>query len=299
MPSLSKTARTLSSLGLIAAAVPVNAGSNSQRPIYAIVQRVLTIEGVKAALSHGANAIEVDLVAWEDWWADHDGDDRSAGATARDLFTYIAKQRKKRKNISFVWLDIKNPERCPEKEMCSILALRELVRGILESAGVRALYGFYLTEGSEGYNSIRDSLNRNEAICLSGYAKTVVELYDNFSPSLPANQRIMEFGEVDLGRGFGDCHKDDGKICSELCRGRDARNEGKLGKVLAWTSTEGDAKYVNDLLGVTGVDGIIYGFQEDDYRDEPQTKAAFKDIFDWVSAHSATHRMATTKDIPW
>ncbi|KAB8074635.1 hypothetical protein BDV29DRAFT_156403 [Aspergillus leporis] len=130
MPSLSQLARTLRALSLLnltAAATFVNARFTIQRPIYAIAHMVLRPEAVTAALSHGANAIEVDLIAWKEWWADHDGGDDSAGSTARELFIFIAEQRKSGKDITYIWLDIKNPDECPKGKACSIQALRDSV----------------------------------------------------------------------------------------------------------------------------------------------------------------------------
>ncbi|KAE8148514.1 hypothetical protein BDV25DRAFT_168375 [Aspergillus avenaceus] len=285
-------------LGVAAAPAPTRPAKDSARPIYAIAHRVLTIDGVEAALSQGSNAIEVDLTAWQNWWADHDGTWSSAGASARELFSYMAQRRHSGANLLFVWLDIKNPDHCAEGKPCSIQALRDLVRETLEPAGVRALYGFYQTEHSDGFEVIRDSLNANEALCLSGSADYVMSVYNANAASVPISQRAMDYGGVNIRDGFGDCHEAGGKTCSELRLGREASDQGKLGKVLGWTTTEGDTLYVEDML-LMGVDGIIYGHQMQNYANDGVTKAALHDIQNYVNSHPATHRMATANDLPW
>ncbi|KAB8272316.1 hypothetical protein BDV30DRAFT_129315 [Aspergillus minisclerotigenes] len=303
MPSPSSLLRTLCAialLGLTAAAPSVQTTlTNGPRPIYAIAHRVLRTEAVTAAISHGANALEVDLHGTDEWWADHDCKKNSAGDTARELFQFIAEERRNGANITFIWLDIKNPDECPQHEPCSIQALRDLVRETLEPVGIRALYGFYQTEESQGYKEILHSLNENEAISLSGSARDVFEMYFTTSRSLPVKQRIMDHGDVNIQKNFGDCHERGGTTCSELRNGRSAQSRGQLGKIFAWTSTEGDTRYVSDLLSVAQVDGIIYGSQKHDYKDEARTRNAFWDILDFVKANPDAVRMATADDAPW
>ncbi|KAL3480426.1 hypothetical protein BJX99DRAFT_266865, partial [Aspergillus californicus] len=269
------------------------------RPTYAIAHRVLRPEAVTAALSHGANALEIDLTAWDtEWWADHDGTAHSAGATARTLFQTIASQRQNGQNIIFVWLDIKNPDHCKGADRgCSIEALRDLVRETLEPAGVKALYGFFQTETSDGFTVMRETLGGNEAIVLSGTAGEVVGLYDD--TGISARQRIMDYGYSRLDQGFGNCHELSYYTCAELREGGGLREDGRLGKVMGWTSTRGDTQRVDLLLQGAEVDGVIYGFQSEDYADDAVPKAAFQDIQDFVDAHSDTRRMANVEDAPW
>ncbi|KAE8156222.1 hypothetical protein BDV40DRAFT_306295 [Aspergillus tamarii] len=284
---------TLSCLLLALDLLNLVVASSAQRPIYAIAHRVLRKEAVTAALSHGANALEVDLTAWYfDWWADHDGKLFSAGSTARELFQFIAQQRWiNNYNISFVWLDIKNPDFCRRNRRCSIEALRDLARETLEPAGIRVLYGFFQTAESRGFKVIRDSLNPNEAIVLSGETNTILHLYNSTGSGIPVQQMAMDFGDSWLRKGVD--------LYPELRYGSWKRDQGKLGKVFSWTSAQGDTEMVRYLLREAGIDGLIYGYQTDEYNDKSGPKSALKDIVDFVETHSNTHRMATEDDAPW
>ncbi|KAK2768733.1 hypothetical protein FQN54_000589 [Arachnomyces sp. PD_36] len=268
------------------------------RPIYTIAHMVLSAQGMKDALSNGANSIEIDLTAWDEWFADHDGTGDSAGDTARDLFQAVADERKSGRDIPFVWLDIKNPDECAsDDEDCGIETLRDICREILQPAGVRVLYGFFQTEDSTAYRVISESLNDNEAVVLSGEANEVLDMYSG--SSFPTNQKIMDYGWTQLEEGFGDCHEDSYYTCTELRQAAEERDRGNFGKVFGWTSTTGDGSLVGSLLGNAAVDGIIYGFEKTRYYDHEDSRAAAKDITDWVEAHTDDLRMATNSDIPW
>lgn len=289
MPSPSAATRALCAICLLSLAV----ASSTQKPIFAIAHRVLRKEAVTAASSHGANALEVDLTAWYfDWWADHDGKLFSAGATARELFQFIAQQRRANNlNISFIWLDIKNPDFCREGRPCSIEALRNLARDVLEPVGIRVLYGFFQTADSRGYKVIRDTLNTNEAIVLSGETDSILHLYNTTGIDVPARQRVMDFGNSWLSQGVD--------IYPQLRYGSWKRDQGTLGKVFSWTSAEGDTEMVQYLLREAGIDGFIYGYPMDEYKDASASKTALQDIVDFAEAHRHTHRMATGDDAPW
>lgn len=99
------------------------------RPVYVVAHRVLTAEGVRNALAHGANALEVDATAWTDggWYADHDRTITSRGDTVEEVFDQAATERAHGARINFVWLDIKNPDFCdsssPQRTHCSVTGL--------------------------------------------------------------------------------------------------------------------------------------------------------------------------------
>lgn len=279
------------------AAHSLAAKAEDRRPIYAIAHMVITIQGMKDAIKNGANSFEIDLTASDKWWADHDNSGDSAGDTAENLFKAVADEREAGMDIPFVWLDIKNPDECAGGDKnCGIEKLRGMSREILEPAGVRVLYGFYRTENSHAYGVISKSLNDNEAVVLSGEADEVLEMYPGSSVS--KKQRIMDYGYTQLEVEFGNCKEDSYYTCTELRQAAGMRDQGEFGKVLSWTSTVGDSSIVADLLGKAGIDGIIYGFEVTPYYDHEDSRAAAKDITDWV-ANSDKHHMATNLDVPW
>ncbi|KAE8386165.1 hypothetical protein BDV23DRAFT_175665 [Aspergillus alliaceus] len=288
MPFLPALVRALCLVSVLSPTV-TSAEVDVQRPIYAIAHRVLRPEAVTAAISHGANALEIDLTAWHfGWLADHDGNLLSAGVTARNIFQVIAQNSH---NISFVWLDIKNPDFCRKNWACTIEALRDLAREILESAGIKVLYGFFQTAESRGYKVIVEGLNTNEAVVLSGDTNSVLGWYDNTSIAIAAEQRIMDFGDSRLGK--------DVNLYPELRYGSWKRDQGQLGKVFSWTSGEGDTEMVSYLLKEAAIDGFIYGYQTSEYKDGSGPKNALQDIVTFVETHPDTHRMATKYDLPW
>lgn len=269
----------------------------NQKPIYAIAHMVLSAQGMKDAIKNGANSFEIDLTAWDKWFADHDGTGDSAGDTAQDLFKAVADERKAGTDIPFVWLDIKDPDKCgSEDENCGIKKLQTLCRQLLQPAGVRVLYGFFQTEDSRAYEVISNSLNDNEAVVLSGEADEVLEMYSGSSVS--KKQRFMDYGWTQLEEGFGNCEESGYNTCTELRQAAVMRDQGEFGGVLSWTSTVGDASLVQDLLSKAGVDGIIYGFEITRYYDHEDTRTAANDIINWVDG-SDSHYMATNSDIPW
>ena len=275
------------------------------KPFYLIAHRVLVADGIKAALSHGANAIEIDMTAWKDgWWADHDATrfPPSWGDTARKMFETIAEERKAGKTITFVWLDIKNPDHCnpqdPQKRICSIDALRDLARELLQPHGVRVLYGFRDTD-SKAWNSILKGLNMNEAMNLNGKANEVMQGFDSHGPS-QLSQRIMSYGYFNLAFQFGDC-KGSKDTCTELRQGVES---GKFGKVFGWTYSppyggKSGRVYVEALLGIAGIDGLIYGLEITHYVDDPRARIAAQDIISWVTSHPELRYLAAQHNNPW
>ncbi|EEP79906.1 predicted protein [Uncinocarpus reesii 1704] len=274
-----------------------------RRPIYAIAHRVVTVGGIKDAISHGANAFEVDMCAdsiGEGWWANHDcTNGRKAGDSARKIFETFAAERKRGKTVTFVWLDFKNPDACVKNQGCSIEAIQQLCRDILEKQGIRVLYGFYKAEDSRAFKTIRNNLNDREAISLNGATTKVLKLFEGTAPKVSKHQRVMDYGDTYLDKGFGDCTEKDWYTCTELRQGADLRRKGKLGKVFAWTSTVNQGRLVDQLLGKAHVDGIIYGFKLTDYYDHADSRAAANDIISWVKRRRALYYMATNDNNPW
>lgn len=284
----------------------------SERPVWAIAHRVLTVGGVDKALEHGANAMEIDATAWKKgWWADHDGLPTSAGNTMAEMFDRIAQQRRAGKNVGFVWLDIKNPDYCdsgdPKWRHCSTAALRDLARAKLESAGVRVLYGFYGTAGKAGWKDVAGGLNHLEGVDISGDSAEVARQYDEFGGSVAHSQRVMDKGLFNLSLPTVL-----GKVEEQLRLSARARDRGDLARVFGWTAAAGDDGAARSLLDPAGgdADGLIYGHRASCYpdgvsgtggcgTDESSARRAIGHIHDVVQAHGGTRRMATTDDVPF
>ncbi|KAL8776925.1 MAG: hypothetical protein Q9213_008083 [Squamulea squamosa] len=274
--------------------------AQAPRPVYLIAHRVLRSTSVDDALRNGANAIEVDMTAFkEGWWADHDHVANSWGDSAEVLFNKIARERRSGKSITFVWLDIKTPDAYDPNDTAqqhsSVRGLQDLARQILQPAGVRVMYGYILGANSKTYPFIRDRLNSNEAINLDGNPKQALRRFENEGPA-DKSRRVSSYGDPHISFEFGNCQEASYNTCTEL---RQAVDSGRFGRVFGWTSTKGDGEYVKKELETAGVDGIIYGLSNADYVDGTDTRAAAKDIFDWVKSHSDQRFIATNDDSPW
>lgn len=279
---------------------------DQKTPIYSIAHRVVTVSGLHAALAHGANALEIDLCAYKSsdaWWADHDcisSTGITRGDSARDMFRAIAAQRNQHgANITFVWLDVKNPDHCADPKKCAIEGLRDLAREVLQPVGIRVLYGFYKTEKTRAFGVIRDGLNANEATALSGTSTAVMESYTTSGVAVSPRQRVMDYGYFNLPFEFGTCSERKYYTCTELRQAALLRDQGRLGKVFGWTSAAGQAKLVDQLLGTAKVDGLIHGFKNTDYYDHKDTRAAARDVREWVRVNGRMYRMAGNGDPPW
>ncbi|KAK7698440.1 hypothetical protein SLS64_012561 [Diaporthe eres] len=269
--------------------------SRAVKPFYAIAHRVLTVQGVKDAASHGANAIEIDFQPWSKtgWWADHDGEQNSAGGTARDVLQAVADQRRAGKPVTFVWFDIKNADWCnaddPKWVHCSVTALRDLAREILQPVGVRALYGFYGTNYKyNAYSRIANSLNSHEAVNLDGDLAWAQQGFDGAGPG-DRSRRVYSWGDPTIRNGFAD-------RVADLTA---AASSGKFAKVFSWTTAAGDSAYVKQLVESIKVDGIIYGYSGANYDNSAAVQTAFKDVNSAVKAASGQYYLATTNDNPW
>lgn len=211
------------------------------KPFYLIAHRVSTVQGVQDALAHGANAIEMDLTAYSNgWYSDHDGIWITRGDTAPQMFQAIANVRQAGNTVTFVWLDIKNPDYCdpsnPSTKSCSIAALQDLAREILQPHGMRVLYGFYgRNSNGNAFKTTAASLNDYEAIDLEGSGKMVQQAFTAAGLSQPA-KGIMSYGNFILGYQFGNCDEDSYYTCTEL---RQAVESRRFGKVFSWTLEAG------------------------------------------------------------
>ncbi|MDQ8704558.1 phospholipase [Streptomyces sp. LHD-70] len=287
-------------------------GHSKQRPTWAIAHRVLTTEGVTAALRDGANALEIDATAWkEGWWADHDGTLTSYGDTMAAMFDQVAKEHRTGRHVSFVWLDMKNPDWCdsgdPEQKQCSAAALRDLARSKLESQGIRVLYGFYGTEGGSGWKDVAGDLNSKEGVAYSGDYADVRAGYAEHGAAVAQNQRVMDNGLFSMALKFAG-------IRDELRAGAAARDRGDLARTVGWTVGPGDRKRAETLLddSDTGaaVDALIYGNRMSCYPDGVRgpkgcgtdadgVRESLSYIKDYVKAHPDTRRMARSGDVPF
>ncbi|KAH6612866.1 phospholipase D [Chaetomium sp. MPI-SDFR-AT-0129] len=276
-----------------------NISTTSAQPFYMIAHRVLTVQGVNDALSHGANALEIDMTAWSDgWYADHDGGPASWGDTAEAMFTRIRQQHDAGKTILFVWLDIKkDPDhwdpQSAESRHSSIDGLRDLARKHLASVGIRILYGFY-DATSKAYVRIRDNLINEEAINLNGRVEDVAPAFAKGPEA--RSKKVMSYGYYNLPFQFGNGHENRYYTCTEL---RMAAQSNEYGKVFGWTSAAGQGYYVDKLLGEAGIDGLIYGFKMTYYYDHENTRAAAGDIISWVRNHPEKRFIAGKGDFPW
>lgn len=284
----------------------------AQRPTWAIAHRVLTTGGVTKALSNGANALEIDATAWrKGWWADHDGTLTSSGDTMSAMFDQVAEEHDGGRHVSFVWLDMKNPDWCdssdPQWRHCSVAELRDMAREKLESRGIRVLYGFYGTEGGSGWKNALGDLNSKEAVSFSGSYAQVRDGFAEHGPDVPGRQRVMDNGLFNMALKFG-------TIRQELAAGRNARDAGSLAQTVGWTVGKGDEDRAATLLdsadGGAAVDSLIYGNRMSCYpdgvsgpkgcgTDDSAVRESLSYITDYVKAHPDTRRMATPADIPF
>ncbi|PHH60054.1 hypothetical protein CDD82_2354 [Ophiocordyceps australis] len=265
------------------------------KPFWAIAHRVLVKAGVQAAVSHGANALEVDVQPWNDqWWADHDGTPASAGDTIQQLFQTIATERADGANIAFVWLDIKSPDYCDAaQDNCNIEALQRQARATLEPAGIKVLYGFYNDKG-RAYQVIRDSLNENEAINQDGKAGDVQASFENDGPSDVA-KRVLSKGLFSPRLVFGNC-QDDGWMCSQLRQGVESK---AFGKVFGWTFPNDQGDLMGRVIDEAHVDGLIYGNGASHYTDAANLRELATTLHGLIDNTGGKVRMATLEDVPW
>ncbi|WP_405443882.1 phospholipase [Streptomyces avidinii] len=301
-------------IGTTALGTAPAAAADQRRPIYAVAHRVNTLDGVDAALRHGANSIEIDVCAWwnpNEWRAYHDcssaGDNR-LGPGFDSMIDRILSHAGSGRRPALVWLDIKDPNYCGERENrgCSVAGLRDKAQR-LTAAGIPVLYGFYEYHGGStpdvggrGWKSLEGRLGALEGITTTGTRDRVRDAFDRSGSGFPAGRRVMDYGDSDITKGFGNCTEPTYYTCAELKKGAGDRDAGQLAATLSWTTTYNDPWYVDKLLGEGRVDGIIAGYGAftgvREYDDSWQCANAVGLVRDWVNRHSGTHRMAGPGD---
>jgi len=267
---------------------------------------------VRAALDHGANAIEVDVCAWwnpNEWRAYHDcssaGNDRR-GPSLDSMFDRIVAEAHAGRKLALVWLDIKDPNYCgkDENRACSVAGLHDKAKK-LTAAGIQVLYGFFeyhggTDVGGRGWQALEGQLGPLEGITTTGSLGAIQKAYSSHGAGLPVDRRVMDDGDSDISKKFGNCTEGSGFTCSELKMAGKERDAGRLAATLSWTTTYNDPWYVDKLLGDAGVDGIIAGYGAfngvKEYDESWECANAIGLIRDWVNRHSGTHRMATSGD---
>ncbi|KAK6510808.1 hypothetical protein TWF506_009903 [Arthrobotrys conoides] len=248
------------------------------RPFYAIAHHVLDRAGVDAALKHGANAIEIDFMAWKqgagppNWWADHDGHEFSTGDKAEVILEHIATKRRQGGNVVFVWFDIKNANLCDPNDQtwykCSVHHLQDLARKYLIPSGVRVLYGTNsdndIKAGSLAKLISRGPLHPFEAIDIDGDYENVAAMFRKYGSSLSTTQRVMS-------KGLFNWRLDRAPILLEI---KKATFSNLFGRSFAWTSINdsNDEDMMRQLIDDSRADGLIYGGILE-YQDGPLSKA--------------------------
>ncbi|PHM45151.1 phospholipase D [Xenorhabdus mauleonii] len=256
------------------------------KPFYAIAHRVLTEKSVIAAITHGANALEIDCTAWKQgWWADHDGLLTSYGDTAEDIFKSIIKHDTI-KQICFIWLDVKNSDYSSDpNNIAAIEKLRSLARNILEVNGIRVL--FELNQYKRAWNVLTKDLNDKEAMSVRGRYEKVLSVFSKSENKIPREKRVMNYGYFCLRCGFSITTK-------ELQKGVESN---KFYKIFSWTYAHGRLDLIKQLVNDVKLDGVIYGFKVTYYYDHEDTRAAFQEVKE--TFENAGRQLATRDDLLW
>lgn len=183
----------------------------------------------------------------------------------------------------------------------SIEGLQTLVREHLAPNGIGALYGFGTGNGT-AFKHVKKTLRPDEGIDYDASSNNKTE---NKTPKdtiealrdVNKGHRIGSYGWDELAESFGNCHEAAYKTCTEL---RQAKESGNWAKVFGWTVTRGQGELVDKLFDVAGVDGTIYGFANEKYSRHKDTRAAAKEVLDWIDKHRKTVKVADASDpLPW
>ncbi|CVK91324.1 uncharacterized protein FMAN_09467 [Fusarium mangiferae] len=211
-------------------------------------------------------------------WVSHDGPSKN-GNRAKEMFAAVAAHHKAGKAITFVWLDLKNPDACDPSKPAEW--------------GVRVLYGFYGNENGNAYRLLQSGLTANEALNVDGRSAPLQQFFNNKGPS-NIQKRVASYGWMNLKEGFGDCTEsgDAHLTCTQL---RQEVTSGKFGKVFSWTAVVDQVQLVQKLMGV-GIDGIIYGLDGAPYGGSAtQALAQIRSSL----AQNGGYRYAGVSDNPW
>ncbi|MER7823122.1 phospholipase [Streptomyces sp. NPDC096097] len=301
-------------IGTTALGTDPAATADRRHPIHAVAHRVDTLDGVDAALAHGANGIEMDVCAWwnpDEWRAWHDcssaGDNRP-GPGFDSMIDRILAHAGAGRRLSSVRLDVKDPNYCGERENrgCSVARLRDKAQR-LTAAGIQVLYGFYEYHGGDtpdvggrGRKSSEGLLGASEGITTTGTRDRAQGAFDRSGAGFPAGRRVMDHGDSDITKGFGNCTEATYYTCAELKKGAADRDGGRLAATLSWTTTSNDPWYVDKLPGDGRVDGITAGHGAftgvREYDGGRQCADSVNLIRDRVNRHAGTHRMAAPGD---
>ncbi|MEV7551446.1 hypothetical protein AB0N89_17635 [Amycolatopsis sp. NPDC089917] len=290
--------------------VTASAAAAGKRPVYAIAHRVDTLDGIDAAIKHGANGIEVDLCGWarpDQWRVHHDCPDKGGSPEGPGLDSWIDRaidRSGKDHKLSLVWLDIKDPDYCGEKEnrVCSVAGLHDKAQRLVR-AGIQVMYGFYGyhagEKGGRGWQSLQGTLGPLEGITVTGSLGSVKDTYAKYGKGIPVQKRALDYGDSDIRKGFGTCAEVSRTTCTELKYAAISRDRHKLAATFSWTTDHTDGPYVEKLLDVGKVDGIIVGWAKDqvtEYNDGKECAESVALVRHWVAKHGGTHRMANGND---
>ncbi|WP_327130548.1 hypothetical protein OG311_03380 [Streptomyces sp. NBC_01343] len=154
--------------------------------------------------------------------------------------------------------------------------------------------------GGRGWKSLEGRLGGLDGITTTGTRDQARAAFDRSGSGFPAGRRVMDYGDSDITKGFGNYTEPTHYTCAELKKGAGDRDARQLAAALSWTTTHNDLWYVDELLGDGHVDGIIAGYGAftgvREYDDGWQCANAVGLVRDWVGRHSGAHRMATPGD---
>ncbi|PKX88448.1 uncharacterized protein P174DRAFT_436204 [Aspergillus novofumigatus IBT 16806] len=257
--------------------------SFKRRPIYAIAHRVLTtVNGMEAAVKHGANALEIDMWAWDSW-----GYKGRPGAKAEDMFRAIQRQRHAGNTINFIWLDLKKPDEFATGKNAN-KGLRDLAHQYLKNYNVRIMYGFMRKDvDGRSFQVVSKSLITSEAISVNNVAEKVYRTFEKVGQNIPVSKRVIDYGYFGLGFQFGICYEDGYYTCAELRKGARCEKRESSGEYLAGLF-KNQANIADKLLSIAQVDGLIYG-RIFSYKDSQAVRAPLNDIKSWIATNNEAH----------